>query len=46
MDTIGDSIGVKEGEAKKIKEFAGWTSVNDGDFIIARKLNMELFLFQ
>ena len=43
MDTIGDSIGVKEGEAKKIKEFAGWTSVNDGDFIIARKTKYGTF---
>ena len=43
MDTIGDSKNVKEGEAKKIKEFAGWTSVNNGDFIIARKTKDGIF---
>ena len=43
MDTIGDSQNVKEGEAKKIKEFAGWTSVNNGDFIIARKTKDGIF---
>ena len=43
MDTIGDSKNVKEGEAKKVKEFAGWTSVNNGDFIIARKTKDGIF---
>ena len=43
MDTIGDSKNVKEGEAKQIRGYAGWTSVNNGDFIIARKTKDGIF---
>ena len=43
MDELGATTGVEAGKVKDITEFGGWTAINGGKFIIAKKSDKGVF---
>lgn len=43
MDQLGATTGVEAGKVKDITEFGGWTAINGGKFIIAKKSDKGVF---